>query len=234
MLLATQLNDPVLLKRSVVAIAPPPPGTDTSGLESDLGRFLAVHLDRGGGIDVGMFQAMIQVLRRNHLQVPHSFTLLARALLTLDGTLRTLCPGYPTARQATALARPLVAPADSDVLQEQLRQELLRSLPSLRTLPDHAEAIATQLRSGQLTVRTRRYADPGEAAFVRSLVNRVVLAAVGVAGLVVSALLLLVAAQDPDGRDAATLESIGFVGLFVATIVTLRVVALVVRDENRE
>jgi ubiquinone biosynthesis protein len=234
MLLATQLNDPVLLKRSVLAIAPPPAGTDTSGLESDLGRFLAVHLDRGGGIDVGMFEAMIRVLRRNHLQVPHSFTLLARALLTLDGTLRTLCPGYPTAQQATALARPLVAPADGDALEDQLRQELLRSLPSLRTLPDHAEVIANQLRTGQLSVRTRRYADPREVVFVRSLVNRAVLAAVGVGGLVVSALLLLVAAQDPDARDAALIESIGFVGLFVASIVTLRVVALVVRDEGRE
>ena len=230
MLLATELNDPALLRRAVLAIAPPPPGADVSGLESDLGRFLAVHVSHGGGLDVGMFQAMIGVLRRNHLSVPHSFTLLARALITLDGTLRTLAPGFPTATHATELARPMVAPADSDALQAQLNQELLRSLPSLRTLPDSAEAIANQLRAGQLSIRSRRYADPDDAAFVRTLLNRAVLAAVGLIGLTVSALLLLAAAQEPNAQDSTTLEAIGYSGMFLATIITMRVVALVVRD----
>ena len=156
-----------------------------------------MQVDHGGGIDVGMFEAMIRVLRANHLRVPHSFTLLARALVTLDGTLRTLAPGYPTAQRATELARPLVVPEGSDALEDELRQELIRSLPSLRTLPDHAEAIAGQLRTGQLTVRTRRYADPDDAAFVRGLVNRAVLAAVGLIGLLVSGVLLLAAAAAP-------------------------------------
>ena len=229
MLLATQLNDPALLRRAVLAIAPPPPGADVSRLESDLAQFLAVHVG-GGGLDVSMFQAMIGVLRRNHLSVPHSFTLLARALITLDGTLRTLAPGYSTASHATELARPMLTPADSDALQEQLQQELLRSLPSLRTLPDSAEAIANQLRTGQLSIRSRRYADPDDAAFIRTLLNRAVLAAVGIIGLAVSALLLLAAAQESNGRDASTLAAIGYSGMFLATIITMRVVALVVRD----
>ncbi len=229
MLLATQLNDPALLRRAVLAIAPPPPGADVSRLESDLAQFLAVHVG-GGGLDVSMFQAMIGVLRRNHLSVPHSFTLLARALITLDGTLRTLAPGYSTATHATQLARPMLAPADSDELAEQLQQELLRSLPSLRTLPDSAEAVANQLRTGQLSIRSRRYADPDDATFVRTLLNRAILAAVGIIGLAVSALLLLAAAQESNGRDSSTLEAIGYSGMFLASIITMRVVALVVRD----
>ncbi len=229
MLLATQLNDPALLRRAVLAIAPPSPGADVSRLESDLAQFLAVHVG-SGGLDVSMFQAMIGVLRRNHLSVPHSFTLLARALLTLDGTLRTLAPGYSTATHATELARPMLAPGDADELQEQLQQELLRSLPSLRTLPDSAEAIANQLRAGQLSIRSRRYADPEDAIFVRTLLNRAILAAVGIIGLAVSALLLLASAQESNGRDSSTLEAIGYSGMFLATIITMRVVALVVRD----
>ena len=124
----------------------------------------------------------------------------------------------------------MVAPADSDALQAQLNQELLRSLPSLRTLPDSAEAIANQLRSGQLSIRSRRYADPDDAASVRTLLNRAVLAAVGLIGLTVSALLLLAAAQEPNAQDSTTLEAIGYSGMFLATIITMRVVALVVRD----
>jgi hypothetical protein len=157
---------------------------------------------------------------------------LARALVTLDGTLRTLAPGFSTAKHATELARPLLAPADSDELQEQLQQELLRSLPSLRTLPDSAEAIANQLRTGQLSIRSRRYADPDDATFVRTLLNRAILAAVGILGLAVSALLLLAAAQESNARDSLTLEAIGYSGMFLATIITMRVVALVVRDGN--
>lgn len=51
----------------------------------------------------------------------------------------------------------LIARADVAVTigspEEVLQRELIRSLPSLRTLPEHAEAIAGQLRGGRLTLR---------------------------------------------------------------------------------
>jgi ubiquinone biosynthesis protein len=232
LLLASTLKDPELLQRAVLAISPPPPDTDLTALEADLGRFMVLHVSGGSGFDVGMLKAMIEVLQRNHLPVPTSLTLLSRALITLDGTLRTMAPGFAFAQQAQALAGPMVMPAgDTDAVNDQMQKELLRALPSLRTLPGHAEAIGGQLRTGQLTIRTRRFADLEEAAFVRDLANRAMLAGVGLVGILTSAI-ILVAATSASGNDARTLEGIGYVGLFLGSIITMRVVALVVRDRS--
>ncbi len=232
LLLASSLNDPELLQRSVLEISPPPPGTDLAALEADLGRFMVVHMNSGTGFDVQMLKAMIEVLQRNHLAVPVSLTLLSRALITLDGTLRTMAPGFAFAEQAQSLAGTMVMPAGTEDVQNQMQKELLRAMPSLRTLPGHAEAIGAQLRSGQLTVRTTRYADANEATFVRDLANRAILAASGLVGILTAAVLLLAAASTGDSNEAATLEGIGYVGLFLGTIITMRVVALVVRDRS--
>jgi ubiquinone biosynthesis protein len=232
LLLASTLKDPELLQRAVLAISPPPPGMDLTALEADLGRFMVLHISGGTGFDVGMLKAMIDVLRHNHLPVPTSLTLLSRALITLDGTLRTMAPGFAFAQEAQDLASSMIMPAaDTDAVNDQMQKELLRALPSLRTLPGHAEAIGGQLRSGQLTLRTRRFADADEAAFVRDLANRAMLAAVGLVGILTSSV-LLVAATSTGGDDASTLEGIGYTGLFLGTVITMRVVALVVRDRS--
>ena len=233
LLLASALNDPELLQRSVLQISPPPPNTDLGALEADLGRFMVVHMAGGNGFDVQMLKAMIDVLQRHHLAVPTSLTLLSRALITLDGTLRTMAPGFAFAQQAQALAAPMVMPAaDGDAVNAQMQKELLRALPSLRTLPGHAEAIGGQLRSGQLTLQTRRFADADEAAFVRDLANRAMLAAVGLVGILTSSVLLVAATSAGTTDEVNTLEGIGYVGLFLGTVITMRVVALVVRDRS--
>ena len=95
LLLASTLKDPELLQRAVLAISPPPPGTDLTALEADLGRFMVLHVNGSTGFDVGMLKSMIDVLQHNHLPVPTSLTLLSRALITLDGTIRTMAPGLP-------------------------------------------------------------------------------------------------------------------------------------------
>jgi ubiquinone biosynthesis protein len=233
LLLAANLNDSELLQRAVMAISPPPPGTDLVALEADLGRFMVLHVSGGSGFDVGMLRAMIGVLQRHHLPVPTSLTLLSRALITLDGTLATMAPGFAFAQEAQDLAGPMVMPtASTDQANELMQKELLRAMPSLRTLPGHAEAIGSQLRAGQLTIRTQRYADAHEAAFVRDLVNRGVLAAVGIIGMVASAIVLLASTAEGDATQASTLAGVGYVGLFLSTIISMRVVALVVRDRS--
>ena len=79
---------------------------------------MVLHISGGTGFDVGMLKAMIDVLQHNHLPVPTSLTLLSRALITLDGTLRTMAPGFAFAQEAQALASPMVMPAaDTDARQ---------------------------------------------------------------------------------------------------------------------
>ena len=228
-LVAIAMNAPELFQRAILDLAPPPSGADLTGLSSDLTRFLAVH-QHGGGFDAGMLKAMIDVLQRHRLAIPTSLTLLSRAVLTLDGTLHIVAPGYPLADRATEIAKPLLVPFEPT--EQGIQRELLRTLPALRNLPSHAEAIATQVRSGQLTVRTRSFADPADAAFFRSLVNRALLAAIGLVGILTAAIILLASSTSSNQGDARVLEGIGYAGLFLGSVITMRVVALIVRDRS--
>ena len=125
-------------------------------------------------------------------------TVLSRALLTLEGTLRTIDPTFNLAREATALL-PDLAEQQRDEMQQQLEKEFLRALPSLRTLPGHVEGIATQLRGGRLSMRIERYAGD-DRAVVDAWIDRVTFAAIGIFGLLGSALLLLAAAVLGDAK----------------------------------
>jgi ubiquinone biosynthesis protein len=119
------------------------------------------------------------------------------------------------------------------MLQQQLEKEFVRALPSLRTLPGHVEAVATQLRSGRLSVRTERYAG-ADREVVDAWVDRVVFAAMGLIGMVAAALLLVAAAFVPmkDDDFRTTLQVLGFFGIAVTAVIQMRVVAQLLRRED--
>ncbi|MBO0729898.1 MAG: AarF/ABC1/UbiB kinase family protein [Acidimicrobiaceae bacterium] len=230
--IAMTLNDADLFQRAVFTLTPPPAGADMSRVSSDLSRFLAIHVQQAGGFDMEMLKAMIDLLQEHRFTVPPSLTLLARALLTLDGTLHLVAPGYPLAERVTAVAKPLLIPFRPTQVPAQLQREMLRTLPALRSLPGHAEAIASQLRSGHLSLRTRLFGDPSDASFVRDLINRALLTAVGLIGILTSAIILLASTRAPTRGDETVMEGIAYIGLFLGSIVTMRVVALIVRDRS--
>jgi len=118
------------------------------------------------------------------------------------------------------------APIDRD---EMLRDEMLAALPHLRLLPDRIDRILTLTSRGELRVRSIVDEDPRR--ILRTLVNRALLVATGTAFLVVAAVLLVAADPGPAvGGDAGLFEVFGYFGLFVGTVLLLRVVAAVTRD----
>ena len=94
-----------------------------------------------GSFDPAAMSMMLDIMNRHGLEVPGAMTVLSRALLTLEGTLRTINPSFNIANEATALL-PELAGQQSEMLQQQLEKEVVRALPSLRTLPGHLEAVA--------------------------------------------------------------------------------------------
>ena len=73
--------------------------------------------------------------------------------------------------------------------QEILRRELVRALPALRTLPEHAEALAGQLRGGRLVLRSERYAG-GDRRVVEAWIDRLLVAAASGIGALTSGTVL--------------------------------------------
>jgi ubiquinone biosynthesis protein len=231
MAIGFQLKDPVILARAGRRLAGSDESTDSRALEADIGLVLTEGLDTGS-FDPTAMSEMLEILVRHGLQVPTAMTVLSRALLTLEGTLRTIDPSFNLAHEATELL-PEFAEQQHDQMQEQLQKEFLRALPSLRTLPGHVEGIATQLRAGRLSVRMERFAG-ADRAVVDAWIDRLIFAAIGIVGLLSAGVFLLAAAvvgnQDEDFGQ--TLRLIGFFGLVVTAVIEMRVIAQILRRES--
>ena len=185
-----------------------------------------------GSFDPKAMSMMLDIMVRHGLEVPTPMTVLSRALLTLEGTLRTIDPSFNIAHEATELL-PALAERQHEDMQQQLEKEFLRVLPSLRTLPGQIEGIATKLRSGRLSMRVERYAG-ADRAIVDAWIDRVTFAAIGIFVFLGSGLLLVAAAvvgsAEDDFREA--LQVFGFFGLTVASVIQMRVVAQLLRRES--
>ncbi len=230
MAIGFQLKDPVVLARAVRRLAGSEDSGDTRALEVDISVVLTEGM-AGGSFDPKAMGLMLDVMSRHGLEVPASMTILSRALLTLEGTLRTIDPTFNIANEAE---KHLPGLGDqSGEMKQQFEKELVRALPSLRTLPAHAESIAEQLRNGRLTMRVDRFTGP-DRAVVGGWVDRVTFAAIGIFGLLSSAVLLLASALIPDDQDGVrnTLQLIGFLGVTVSSIMQMRSVAHLLRSET--
>jgi ubiquinone biosynthesis protein len=220
------MNDPGLLARAVRHLAGGDTTADLRALEIDLSPMLG-DVTAGGGLDPKLMGQVLDVMERHGLRPPPTVTLLSRALLTLEGTLHVIDPGFDLAREGTQL---MTTDASAFGTPEELIQrEVVRALPSLRTMPEHLEALAGQLRAGVMTVRTERYAG-NDRRVVELWIDRLALIAVGGLGAIASALLLLAgSATSSDEGVRGTLWGLGFAGLTFASVLLMRAVAQILR-----
>ncbi len=220
-------EEPMVVARAVRNLAGAESTADLRSLESDVGRLM---VESSGGFDPALIQEVLTVMVRHGLRVPPSMTSLSRALLTLDGTLRVIDPSFELATEAGAAAGAMAAPEgelDGDLVQAELR----RALPALRTLPEHADEIASQLRAGRLSLRVERFAGRDEA-IVGRWIDRVLIGAFGGIGLMASAVILVAAELSGTHDIRLSLQAIGFIGLVFSSVLFMRAVAQVLRRER--
>jgi len=196
--------------------------SDMRVLERDLSLLLG-EAQGGAGMSPAVLSGVLGVMERHGLRPPRALLLLSRTLLTLEGTLRLIDPEFDLAAEASKLV-------DQDGLvsvgtpEEILRRELVRALPALRSLPEHAETLGHQLRSGRLVLRSERYAG-GDRRVVEAWIDRVLVAVASGIGALTSGTVLVAAAMTEDSDIRDTLWILGFSGLTAATVLLLRTVA---------
>jgi ubiquinone biosynthesis protein len=222
-------GQPALLARALRSIS----GADgesiePQALEAELSLVLSEQL-HSGGFDPRSLQEIVNIMGRHAIPVPPTFTLLARALVTLEGTLRVLDPRVDLAAAAAAhLGTTMeLSPATA---KEAAQKELLRSLPSLRALPGLTEDIALQLRSGRVRLQVDAFSGPGRR-HVTTWMDQAMFTAVAAVGLVASTLMLVGAALARPEQDTAGLLAIGYIGLVISSVMLMRVVAQILRRE---
>jgi len=156
--------------------------------------------------------------------------LLSRTLVVLDGTLRTIDEGFDLAVEAQEIvSRDLRAELPSP--EGFVRREALKALPALRTLPEHAEALASQWRSGRLTLRTEHYAG-SDRWVVDAWLNRTLVVFVGAAGGIISAGLLIAGSLSTVKGVRDVLWAVGFLALTLAAVLLMRTAAQALHSET--
>ena len=137
-----------------------PDGVDEQALRRELGRFMAQHLGPGATMDVAMFTDMVAVLARYELAFPAELTAAFRAVAILEGTLRSLAPGFNVLTEARDFAKSQVISAFTpSALRGSVTDELASLVPMLRRLPRRFDQISSALEAGRLSVNVRLLAD---------------------------------------------------------------------------
>ena len=227
--LALSRRDPRQLRDALLDIAAARSATDEDLLERALGQFLVQRLGEGMQPDAKLFAGLLSLMLEFGLSFPPVVGGVFRALVTLDGTLTRLDPGFNIIDEAKATAAGWVDRfAVPDALHEAVAQEALSLLPVLRRLPRRVDRIAGAAERGALSVNVRLFADHRDVRLVNDLVNRALLAFVAVALGVISVQLL----DGATARPLGPLELLGYVGLISSAVLTLRVLVAVLRRDR--
>jgi ubiquinone biosynthesis protein len=175
----------------------------------------------------------MQVFLAFGIALPPTTTTMFRALVTLEGTLEALSPGFPIIEAAQDIAAELVrgrfAPQS---LQEQAREEMLRLVPILQRVPRHLDRIATLIERGEITIRVSLFSDESDVKVIARLVNRAVLALLGSALGLLSVILLGTPGGPSFSDTVSFFDVLGYIGLYIGAVLILRAVLAAVRDES--
>jgi ubiquinone biosynthesis protein len=231
-LLAMSRRDPEALLTAFLDVVDLPPNTDLGRLRHALAGYLARHLTGTTNPSAAAFIALLRILVSFGVIVPPELSTLFRTLATLQGAIETVSPGYLFTTQAERIALELFGGSSgSPVALENLAStELARALPQLRRLPRHLDRIATLAERGDMRLRVSLFSTTGDVRTMTRLVNRLVLAGLGI-GLAIVAVVLLGTGSGPQLESGVRLYPLlGYIGLFVSMIFVLRVAVAVMRD----
>ena len=160
-----------------------------------------------------------------------------RAMITLEGTLARLAPGFQIIEETRTIAAgwlgQVLGPAS---LRDAATDEALGLLPVLRKLPRRLDRITTALERGTLTTSVRLLADHRDRHFIATMVGRAVLAFLGAAFGIISVMLIgvhggpLLAPAAAGTGGTSLFHAFGYVGLFFSLVLILRVIIMITRD----
>ena len=200
-------------------------------LDRAIDEFLGRHVQAGGGIDASVFEDLMEMLTEFGLHPPRWMGSLGRTFVTLEGTLRTVDPHFSLVDAATAMGTSAVAPdLEPGSIRQVLEAQAFKQLPRIQRIPQRLDDLLGQAAEGRLSVRLSAFSHQKDTDTITTLVNRVVLALLASALGLGSTILLHVDLNPTESTGVTVNEILGYVGLTIAGVLMLRVVATIVRD----
>lgn len=225
------LNEPAMLRSAAMAMGMADSDVDPGQLDRAFARLMVEHLGPGAEPSAALIQDFIGITNEFGMVMPTAVTGMLRALATMQGSLELLSPGYPMIEAAKKAAKSEMLDAlRPENLTEDVKREVIRLAPVLRRAPHHLDRIAGQIEQGKLAFRVRMFSDEDDIRVISRLINRGVLAFVGAALGVVSAMLLQIPSDHLITDNVGLLQVLGFIGLFAGSILIMRVVLEILRE----
>lgn len=230
-MLGLQTSDPEMLREAVLSVGILRKEVDGRALERSFARFMAKHIGTGAAPSSAMFNDLLQMLTSFGILLPASTSAMFRALVTVEGTINALVPGYPIIDAAQQIGGNLVRDQfDQKRLKEMAEQEAIKLAPVIRRIPRHVDRIASIIQQGELTGRVSLFSTQRDLAAVKFLLGRVVLVFVGASIMLISVLLLGTETGPALSEDTSLLQMLGYIGLFLGLVLVLRVTLAALRD----
>jgi ubiquinone biosynthesis protein len=229
MTIAVLRGDASALREGIEQITVIRPETSEVALERALQRFMTDNL-RSGVVNITAFGDLMTLLATFKIDIPAELTTFFRTLALLDGTVRTIHPGYSLIDGMQRLFDPRAAVATGAMSRkDQLLDLVLRDAPRLQRLPARIDRITKLAAQGQLRVKVSLLSTEQDVVVVTRLLNRLLLGIIG-SGLGLASAVLVATGSGTSNGPHALPAVLGYLGLSIAAVLILRVVATIVRD----
>jgi ubiquinone biosynthesis protein len=229
MLVSAGAGDPDGLTAAVIDVVG---GVDPE-VEDDLERALSRFLGRAsgrGGVGPQALVEMLRVISTFGLDLPPELSLLGRSLVTIDGTLRLIDPGFSMTGAAASVAHEWRSDViDNGDMESIAQEELIKQLPTLRTIPRDVQRSLRASTGSGVALRMSWLQSPEDQRVLAGLLNRVVIAVSAPLMLIAAAALLYLDSALPND-ELDYLQVIANVVLFLGGLLLLRLVIAVARD----
>ena len=233
-MMGLQTRDPELLREAVLSVATLRREVDGRQLERSLARFMAKHIIPGTPPTSAMLIELLQMLAFFGILLPASTSAMFRALVTLEGTINTIRPGFPIIDAVQRIGGSQVQERlDRDAVKEMVLEETFKLAPVLRRVPRHFDRIATMIQQGELTGRISLFSTDRDVEVIKGLLSQVVLAFVGASLMLLSVLLIGIDTGPTLTEDTNLFEVLGYIGLSLGVILVLRVTLAALRDTEQ-
>lgn len=233
-MMGLQIRDPELLREAVLSVGTLRKEVDGRALERSFARFMAKHVSPGTPPTTAMLNELLQMLAFFGILLPASTSAMFRALVTLEGTINTIRPGFPIIDAAQRIGGDLVREhLGKDSLKELAQEEAFKLAPVLRRVPRHFDRIATMIQQGEVTGRVSLFSTEHDLRVIKGLMGQVVLGFVGASLMLISVLLMGTDAGPTLNEETTLFQVFGYVGLLLGIILILRVTLTALRDTEQ-
>jgi ubiquinone biosynthesis protein len=227
LLYAIERDDPIAAASSLVELLGRPDELDQRALERAVGE-LMVRYRGGAAAATGVFTALFRLVVLHRFAVPAQVAAAFRAMGALEGTLTLISPGFDLLAAAQEAGGDLMRDAfEPAAVRQTLEGQLASLLPILQRLPQRLNKIVEDAEQGRFTIQVRALADRRDRQFVTGLAQQLMLTILAAAATL-GAILLLTSTAGPRLTPTLPLYAfLGYVLLFVAFVLGLRVLVRV-------